>query len=578
MLRLFKKKAGRLNRLVQKLPADAAARARGPGAAPVAFSDPLGLAAGESWAAAAAAGTVVASAVQSAWPDDGRAPGPESPGREAPNRVAREAEASPAQALPAEALPAEALPERALPGRALPTQPLPTQPLPTQPLPTQPLPAGARPATAESAGRSSPRQDGAGAAPPGSGPTPPGSRAPRAPGRDAGGASGPPPAAKLSDAFDPGRPKKALRAFAGRRDILERLMAAVQRDGAHLVIFGPRGTGKTSLANVLSEAAGEAGLEALRYACAPDATFQEIVRGLLRSRYAGPTARVRIGAGAPEGIEAPLPTGGFAPADLPEILERNKLERAILVLDEFDRAESKRLKKQLADAIKTLSLGSAGVSFVIVGAARRPDDLIVMDPALEDRVVAVNLPLMTAAELDDLVQAGAAAADVRFEAATRQMIVSIAKGLPYFAQLLCLHAGRRALGRGSGLVEMADLRDALQSAVRDFDPAATAAYEAATRQETDQGLIDVLSAAAAAPFDDFGAFTAEDAAARCAHREGEEPSPAAIAKSLAGLARAGKSRLIEEWETPGQETRYLFVPPALRQYILLRQAVRQGLM
>lgn len=558
MLRLFKKKAGRLNRLVQKLPADAAARARGPGAAPVAFSDPLGLAAGESWAAAAAAGTAVASAVQSAWPDDGRAPGPESPGREAPNRVAREAEASPAQALPAQALPAEALPAEALPERALPGRALPTQPLPTQPLPTQPLPAGARPATAESAGRSSPRQDGAGAAPPGSGPTP--------------------PAAKLSDAFDPGRPKKALRAFAGRRDILERLMAAVQRDGAHLVIFGPRGTGKTSLANVLSEAAGEAGLEALRYACAPDATFQEIVRGLLRSRYAGPTARVRIGAGAPEGIEAPLPTGGFAPADLPEILERNKLERAILVLDEFDRAESKRLKKQLADAIKTLSLGSAGVSFVIVGAARRPDDLIVMDPALEDRVVAVNLPLMTAAELDDLVQAGAAAADVRFEAATRQMIVSIAKGLPYFAQLLCLHAGRRALGRGSGLVEMADLRDALQSAVRDFDPAATAAYEAATRQETDQGLIDVLSAAAAAPFDDFGAFTAEDAAARCAHREGEEPSPAAIAKSLGGLARAGKSRLIEEWETPGQETRYLFVPPALRQYILLRQAVRQGLM
>jgi len=564
MLRLFKKKAGSLHRLVQKLPAGAAARAGVPGAAPVTFSDPLGLAAGQSWAAGTAgtAATAATAGTESVWPDDGRAPGTESPGRLAAPEGGRAIES---------------------PGRDTPNGDAREAETP----PTQALKTRARPAAAESAGRSSSHQNGGGAVgrtlraerePAESGAAPSESHEPKTPERVAPDAGGPPVAARLSDAFDPGRPKKALRSFAGRREVLQRLLAAVERDCAHVVIFGPRGSGKTSLANVLTESAGEAGLEVLRYACAPDATFQEIVRGLLRSRYAGPTARVRIGAGTAEGIEAPLPAGGFGPADLPEIIERNKLERAILVLDEFDRVESKRLKKQLADAVKTLSQDSARVGFVIIGTARRTDDLIVMDPALGDRVVTVHLPLMTAAELDDLVLAGEAAAGVRFEAATRQMIVSVAKGLPYFAQLLCLHAGRRALARGSALVEMTDLRDALVTAVRDFDPAATAAYEAATREETDQALIDVLYAAAAAPFDDFGAFTAEGAAERCALREGEKPSPAAIRQSLAGLAQAGKSRLIEESETPGEEARFLFVPPALRQYILLRQAVRQGLM
>ena len=62
---------------------------------------------------------------------------------------------------------------------------------------------------------------------------------------------------KLWEAFTPSRPKYTSRFFAGRRWALQRIITAVEQDQAHIVIFGPRGIGKTSLANVLAESASE---------------------------------------------------------------------------------------------------------------------------------------------------------------------------------------------------------------------------------------------------------------------------------------------------------------------------------
>ena len=174
--------------------------------------------------------------------------------------------------------------------------------------------------------------------------------------------------------------------------------------------------------------------------------------------------------------------------------------------------------------------------------------------------------------------AGEEASGIRFEDATRNMIVSFSKGLPYFAQLLSLHAGRIALQRGSMLVEMTDLRDALDMVRRESDPLARASYEAATREETDQFMIDVLFAAATASFDEYGTFTVEGAVKNFADGEASEDQLRMVRQALEDLAEQEHSRLIEKWATPTAESRYTFVLQTMRQYILLRQAARRGLM
>jgi hypothetical protein len=110
------------------------------------------------------------------------------------------------------------------------------------------------------------------------------------------------------------------------------------------------------------------------------------------------------------------------------------------------------------------------------------------------------------------------------------------------------------------------------------DPLARASYETATRDETDQLLIDILFAAATAPFDEYGTFTAESAAEMFVDSEGKKLPEAEIRQCLEDLAQQENARLIETCPMPTAETRYAFVLQTMRPFILLRQAVRRGLM
>ena len=393
------------------------------------------------------------------------------------------------------------------------------------------------------------------------------------------GARGTAAQTKLWEAFTPSRPKYSSRFFAGRRWALQRVITAVEQDQAHIVIYGPRGIGKTSLANVLAESASEVEYQVLRYPCGSNATFEEIFRGLLSSLPADNLDRATQArfSGA-ENLAQLLPEGEFGPTDLTEILSQIKLDHAILIIDEFDRAQDMRLKNQLAEAIKNLSDASARVTFIVIGIAHSLDELIGMHPSIQRHLVGIHLPLMTTTELERVVQAGEDASGIRFEEATRDMVVAFSKGLPYFAQLLSLHAGRAALKRGSMLVQMVDLREALEMVLLESDPLARASYDAATQDETNQLLIDVLFAAATAPFDDYGTFTVENAAEMFVDDEGKKLPKAKIQKCLEDLAQQENGRLIETWPMPASETRYAFILQTMRQYILLRQAVRRGLM
>ena len=58
---------------------------------------------------------------------------------------------------------------------------------------------------------------------------------------------------------------------------------AVEQEQAHVAVFGPRGIGKTSLANVLAASANQVGYQVVRYPCGSNATFEDIFRGLLRN-------------------------------------------------------------------------------------------------------------------------------------------------------------------------------------------------------------------------------------------------------------------------------------------------------
>src|ERR1700722_19841264 len=57
----------------------------------------------------------------------------------------------------------------------------------------------------------------------------------------------------ITEAFSPHSPIDAEELFAGRIDILNDIIDAVFQKGCHAIIYGERGVGKTSFANILRD-------------------------------------------------------------------------------------------------------------------------------------------------------------------------------------------------------------------------------------------------------------------------------------------------------------------------------------
>ena len=85
---------------------------------------------------------------------------------------------------------------------------------------------------------------------------------------------------RLRNSFTPTQPVVDPRMFAGRRDLLENLIRAVEDQRSHIVIFGDRGAGKTSLLRMLSRAANEAKYIVVYFSCGATSDFSETFRAV----------------------------------------------------------------------------------------------------------------------------------------------------------------------------------------------------------------------------------------------------------------------------------------------------------
>jgi hypothetical protein len=386
----------------------------------------------------------------------------------------------------------------------------------------------------------------------------------------------------LWEAFTPTQPKQWSRLFAGRLRQVERVITAIEEERAHVVIYGERGLGKTSLSNIIAESAGQAGYHVLRCACSSGLGFEDMFREFLRQiprRYMGaPRPGQRLPpAHEIESFDELLPAGQFGPTELTNALRHLGLEHFLFLIDEFDRVALPALKNNLAETIKNLSDVGARVTFVVVGVAHTLDELLGSHPSIQRNLISVHLPLMERSELQTLIRMGEKASGIRFDDIVRERIVLLSKGLPYYTQLLCLHSGRSALDRGSQVVEKEDLDRGVDIVLAEADPVVVRIYEMATRGERRDFVTEVVFAAAACRGDPYGAFTAESAAAVPVDAEGRRIPALTLHKALTALTTDEAGPMLAKQRNAAGEMRYQFINQTMRQYILLRQARLRGL-
>jgi energy-coupling factor transporter ATP-binding protein EcfA2 len=382
--------------------------------------------------------------------------------------------------------------------------------------------------------------------------------------------------ALLRDAFTPTRPKHDASMFSGRFREMERIIAAIEEERAHVVVFGERGSGKTSLCNILAGKATEAGYVILHYACSSGIGFEEIFRNFLR-RIPGTFLAEGLGAGSRrvETFAQLLPEGQFGVTELVEAFARIHDRHVILVVDEYDRVISDDVKNKLAELLKIMSDAAVPVTMLLIGVADDVGELFGKHPSLQRTLVTVPMPLMPRRDLEGLIAAGEAHAGLTFVPEVREAIIDFAQGLPYQAQLLCLYAARNAVRRNSRAVERDDLRYAVERCAEEAEAGIKDAYGQAVGQPVESAFQDALFHAARARSDEFGSFTAADVAA-AGPPSGGDGSLLALQFPLSKLTESERGSVLRR-SNSATGPRYQFCSQMFRNYVLACQASRRGL-
>jgi hypothetical protein len=163
-----------------------------------------------------------------------------------------------------------------------------------------------------------------------------------------------------------------------------------------------------------------------------------------------------------------LPSSPISPRIASDILAKVVGTRVVVVLDEFDRANSELFRQNVAELIKNLSDRLVRVQLVIAGVALNLTELLEYVPSIQRNIFALQLPWMSPAEIRLLIKNGSELCELGFEEAAEDAIVSAAHGSPYLASLISHHAGLSALDEQRTKVSTADVLSAIVNAAQEF--------------------------------------------------------------------------------------------------------------
>jgi len=269
---------------------------------------------------------------------------------------------------------------------------------------------------------------------------------------------------RLREAFMPSQPVVSRQLFAGRERLLERIIGYIEDQRSHVVLYGERGIGKTSLLRVLVELARDANYFIAQESCGAGTDFDQLARSILRQipiYYYGALSLVEAQAREGQTFYDVLGDEPVTSMQLSRVLSNFTGTRLLIVLDEFDRVPPGPFQLHVAELIKNLSDASARVQIIIGGVADNLVQLLGHAPSIRRNVAAVPVEEMGPQEIRQLVELGETHIGLKFDSEAIAYVIAIAHGRPHIASLLCHAAGLQACSEDRTNVTLADVRQAL---------------------------------------------------------------------------------------------------------------------
>lgn len=387
---------------------------------------------------------------------------------------------------------------------------------------------------------------------------------------------------KAGSAFSPAAPVDKKSLFAGRIVELARVIDAIHTKGQHAILFGERGVGKTSLANILHETLLATGFKSAivnKVNCHSSDDFHSVWRKALKEIvYMAESQAIGF-----EPITKQLvmdlsqtTSDRIVPDEICKAFQRAN-SPIIFVFDEFDRIQDRQAPTLFADTMKMLSDNLIDGTLVLVGVADDVDDLIHGHESISRSVIQIKMPRMNEKELKEILAKGYKELEASIDEAASERIVKHCQGLPHYVHLLGLTSARSAFYRQSTAIMLEDVVQAIRRAIENAQHSVVSAYQTAT-SSTHPGHLyrEVLLACALATKDELGYFTSADVRTPLGEIMGKKYEITAFGKHLNSFSLQERGSILTK--TGGRKTyRYRFIDPLLPPYIIFR-GVEDGLL
>jgi GTPase SAR1 family protein len=367
--------------------------------------------------------------------------------------------------------------------------------------------------------------------------------------------------------FTPGTPIKQSELFAGRLPQIQKLTQRIRSPGSHAIVYGERGVGKSSLVNVFKFIADQnsAKIQYVRIAGVAEDTFTSLFLKVFK----------RISSESPDGKKrrvADYYVDKTITADdvLLEFEEFPASVTPIIVIDEFDKIANRQVKEEVAETIKLISDEGANVTFFVVGIADSVADLIEGHESIDRAVAQVEMPRMNDQEIIEVIHPRIRSLGLRITEDALWDCVFLAKGLPFYAHLLGLHACQVACDHKKVVIDRGTINEARSRAIGESNSTIRTNFDDAVHSERKENIFfPVLLACALARKDVSGRFLAKDVANVLSDLMGQEYGVPAFSYHLDQFATYERGRMLEKLGTTRQ-FRFRFREALTEPYIVLK--------
>ena len=368
-------------------------------------------------------------------------------------------------------------------------------------------------------------------------------------------------ATRATTVFQPRTPITTRDLFAGRWNELMAVVDAVNQVGLHAVIFGERGVGKTSLANVIaptiyalddpnSQDFNPKGRIIMKTVATSSDMFSSIWVKLFRDisllddrPVAGfqPGQKGRVSLLEAYGLVQPITVD-----DVRRVL--TNIPASVFIIDEFDRVAASAMK-EFTDLIKTLSDFSVDTTVVLVGVSDTIGNLVGDHASIVRAISQVFLRRMLPVELKKILTNAEEKLGVNFDDDAAQLIVHVSQGLPHYTHLIGLHAVRVAALNQTTTISRKTVFTALDKATTQAEQSTRDRHSRAIHSSHKDALyrhiLLACAIAAAQEQDPLGYFTPSSVVKPLSSILGRAVEIATFNSHLSAFSQLGRGNVLE---------------------------------